>query len=177
MATIESKKLKNFLVDVDGVLTTGQFHYTSKGKTVKIFGADDNDALGLLKPFLNIEMVSGDKRGFPISKKRVQDDMKFPIHLVSTADRLNWIEKHFNLSETIYMGDGIFDAIVFAKVAYSIAPANSFFKIKDFANFVTKAKGGEGAVAEACWHLLEKFFGGADIQNLTIKPNQGISSK
>ena len=42
---------KAFLLDVDGVMTTGQFAYTADGKAMKIFGPDDNDALSLLKNF------------------------------------------------------------------------------------------------------------------------------
>jgi len=45
------KTPKVFILDVDGVLTTGQFFYTSEGKTMKVFGPDDNDGLSLfLKP-------------------------------------------------------------------------------------------------------------------------------
>ena len=62
-------------------------------------------------------MISGDKRGFSITKKRV-DDMGFPLNLVSTFERVKWLEKKFNLKETIYMGDGIYDALVFEKVKY-----------------------------------------------------------
>ena len=42
------------VLDVDGVLTTGQFLYSKNGKEFKIFGPDDNDGLALLKPFLKI---------------------------------------------------------------------------------------------------------------------------
>ena len=45
-------KPKIFLLDVDGVMTNGQFLYSSKGKSFKIFGPDDHDGLSLLKPFL-----------------------------------------------------------------------------------------------------------------------------
>jgi len=34
---------------------------------------------------------------------------------------------------------------------------------------VTKAKGGEGVVAEACLHILEKFFEPFDLSKLQIK--------
>jgi len=61
--------MKTFILDVDGVLTTGQFFYTSEGKVMKVFGPDDNDALSLLKPYLEIRFVTGDKKGFRISKK------------------------------------------------------------------------------------------------------------
>lgn len=153
------KKVKNFIVDVDGVMTDGKFYYTAEGKSMKAFGPDDHDALLLLKPHMNIMMISGDRKGFPITKKRIQDDMKFPLELVSTVERVQWIEETgLDLSETIYMGDGIFDASVFNHVGYSIAPANAFYTTKGKANFVTNASGGQGAVAEACLHILETFF-------------------
>ena len=62
-------KFKNFILDVDGVFTDGKFHYSKDGKVYKVFGDADNDALSMLKNKLHIEMVSGDKRGFPITKK------------------------------------------------------------------------------------------------------------
>ncbi|KKS56020.1 MAG: Low specificity phosphatase (HAD superfamily)-like protein [Candidatus Magasanikbacteria bacterium GW2011_GWA2_42_32] len=151
--------MKNFVLDADGVLTDGQFHYTVEGKTAKIFGPDDADAILLLKPYLNIIAITGDKKGFAITKKRVADDMKIPLYEVSTFERVKWLKENgYNLEETIYMGDGIFDAMVFAKVAYSIAPANAIYTTKEKANFVTPSRGGDSAVAEACLHILEKFF-------------------
>ena len=45
---------KVFILDVDGVLTTGQFFYSEEGKIMKIFGPDDNDGLSLLKPFIDL---------------------------------------------------------------------------------------------------------------------------
>jgi 3-deoxy-D-manno-octulosonate 8-phosphate phosphatase (KDO 8-P phosphatase) len=153
------KKINNFIIDVDGVLTTGQYFYTEKGKVMKVFGPDDHDALCLLQDKLHIHMITGDKRGFEITKKRVVDDMHFPLDMISTFERVYWISKHFDLKKTIYMGDGIFDSLVFDKVYYSIAPANAFQLTKLKANFVTTKAGGEGAVAEACIHIFEKFFG------------------
>ncbi len=167
MESTKSKKLKNLIIDVDGVLTDGQFHYTAEGKVAKIFGPDDHDALLLLKPHLNIVMITGDKKGWPITHKRVAEDMKFPLHLVSTVERIDWMTKHFDLKETIYVGDGIFDAMVFQEVGYAIAPANAFFKVKELASYVTAAKGGEGAMAEACWHLMEIMGLNPDIRHLT----------
>jgi len=97
--------MKNFIIDVDGCLTTGQFLYSAEGKVMKVFGADDADALSILKNSINIQMISGDKRGFPITKKRI-DDMGFPLDLVSTFERVKWIKERFDLGETIYMGTG-----------------------------------------------------------------------
>ncbi len=150
--------VRSLIVDVDGVLTTGQFLYTEEGKFAKIFGPHDNDGIKLLRPKLDICAISADTRGFPISKKRVADDMGIRLELVSEADRLDWLQKHFDLSQSIYIGDGMHDARVFEYVAYGIAPANAFYTARERAHFVTRAKSGEGAVGEACLHILEKFF-------------------
>ena len=149
---------KVFILDTDGVITTGQFFYTAEGKAMKIFGPDDNDALSLLKPYLETRFVTGDKKGYPISKKRISDDMKFQLDLVSTIHRVEWIKERYNLAEVIYMGDGIFDHYVMQRVGYSIAPANADKLTASQANYVTKRSGGDRAVAEACLHILEEFF-------------------
>jgi 3-deoxy-D-manno-octulosonate 8-phosphate phosphatase (KDO 8-P phosphatase) len=151
-------KFKNFILDVDGVFTDGKFHYTEDGKVMKVFGDADNDALSLLKPYLHIEMISGDKRGFGITKKRIESDMRYPLSLVSTFERYQWISEKFDPGETIFMGDGIYDVLVFDHIGYSIAPANAFSNTKRAANYVTNARGGEGAVAEACVHILEDIL-------------------
>lgn len=145
-------------MDVDGVLTDGTFFYSVDGKVLKRFGADDNDALSLLKPYIEIIFVTGDKRGFKISEKRIVEDMHMRLELVSTIKRINWIKERYNPQEVIYMGDGIFDHYVMREVGYGIATADSDENAKKYASYVTNRIGGHRAVAEACLHILEKFF-------------------
>ncbi len=165
-------KPKVFVLDVDGVMTDGQFYYTHEGKVMKKFGPDDHDALALLKPYMDICFVTGDKRGFAISKARIVDDMKMPLELVSTIKRIDWITKKWNPKEVIYMGDGIFDHYVFKKVRYSIATENANPLAKKYADFVTNHSGGDRAVAEACLHILEKFFAPYDPKTLPNHQNK-----
>ena len=162
-------KPEMLVLDVDGVLTTGQFLYSKNGKEFKIFGPDDNDGLALLKPFLKIHFVTQDKKGFSISKKRIVTDMKYPLELVKTLDRVEWMKKQTSLNKIIYMGDSIFDHLIFSKVGYSIAPANADSLAKKNADFVTKRNSGERAVAEACLHILKKFF---DVDDTTTLKNK-----
>ena len=161
---------KVFILDVDGVMTTGQFFYSANGKVYKVFGPDDNDALSLLQPYLEIRFLSADRRGFPISQKRIVEDMKYPLDLVSIRNRENWIAERFSLEEVVYMGDGIFDHYVFRKVGYAIAPANANPLAKQYAHYVTQKSGGDRAVAEACLHILEKFLE-------PYNPSQPLESK
>ena len=155
-----------FIFDVDGVMTDGKFYYTSEGKMMKKFGPDDNDALGLLDPFIKVQFITGDKKGFPITKKRIGIDMKRPIELVSTLQRIDWIKEHYDPKRVIYMGDGIFDSFVFSKVGYSIATANADSYAKSKAKYVTSRKGCDRAVAEAVLHVLEKFYKPFDRENI-----------
>lgn len=151
-------KKTSFILDVDGVLTTGQFLYTIEGKFAKVFGPDDNDALKLLVPYVEIIFVTGDRKGFEISKRRIVNDMGYPLELVSTIKRVEWIQEKYSLENVIYMGDGIFDHYVMKQVGYAIAPSNADELAKKHAHFVTQRAGGERAVAEACLHILDKFF-------------------
>lgn len=165
-----------FVVDVDGVMTDGKFYYTQDGKIMKVFGADDNDALTLLNQYLKIQFITGDSKGYSISKKRIADDMGFNLELVSTVKRLEWISSKFNPQKTIYMGDGIFDHYVMKDVGYSIAPANADLNCKKNANYITARAGADRSVAEACLHIMSKFFEPYDPEK-KIKSNVKLSGK
>jgi len=173
MKNKSAKKLKPevFIIDVDGVMTTGQFFYTEDGKKMKVFGPDDNDGLSLLKPYMDIRFVTGDKKGFPITNKRIVEDMRYPLDLVSTIKRIHWIQESWDPARVVYMGDGIFDHYVFKEVRYSIATQNADSLAKKYADYVTERSGGDRAVAEACLHLLEKFF---EPYNPDMLPSEGI---
>lgn len=160
MAEIEAAGTRPlvFILDVDGVMTTGQFLYSAEGKALKVFGADDNDGLSLLQPFIEIRFVTGDKKGWPISAKRIVDDMGYRLDLVSTTHRIDWIGEHYDPGRVVYMGDGIFDHYVMREVGYAIAPSNADRNAKKAAHYITERSGGDRAVAEASLHLLERFF-------------------
>ncbi len=143
-----------FILDVDGVLTDGKFIYSCEGKMFKIFGAHDADGLKMLKDKVNILFITADKRGFQISKKRV-DDMGYPLILLSEDDRTLYIEKKYGFKNVIYMGDGIFDAPILDKCLLGIAPYNARKEAKIKADIITESLGGDGAVCDACFEVLQ----------------------
>ena len=147
-----------FLLDVDGVLTDGKFYYNENGKLLKAFGTDDTDGLALLRRSIEIRFLTADRTGFEISKARIVKDMKLPLDFIGALGRIEWIRERWDPARVIYMGDGIFDHYVSKQVGYSIAPANADPYLKEIADYVTVRRGGEGAVAEACLHILESFF-------------------
>ena len=150
--------MKNFILDVDGVMTTGQFLYSEKGKVYKIFGAHDSDGLKLLKNKIKIKFITADRRGFLITKKRIQEDMGYELELVSEESRLDYMKRNFNLNETIFMGDGIHDAPIIKECAFGITSQNARKEAKILADFVTESNSAEGAVCDACIEINKRFF-------------------
>jgi len=150
-------KPKYFVLDVDGVLSTGQFLYSGEGKVYKIFGPHDADGLKMVKDRIKISFISADRRGFSISKRRLMD-MGYPLHQVSEEERGVFIEKKFGLKNVIYMGDGYHDAGLLKACAFGIAPANARKEAKKAAHFVTESGSGEGAVLDACLEIIKRYF-------------------
>jgi len=143
--------IKNFVIDVDGVLSTGQFFYTSEGKVMKVFGPHDADGIKLIKNIVQIRFITADWRGFDITKKRI-DDMNCPLELVSEEQRFGYIED-IGFEHTAFMGDGYFDAKIMPHVAWAFAPKNARKECLDAADYVTPSRAGEGAVMDACLFL------------------------
>lgn len=144
------------IIDVDGVMTTGQFIYSNLGKQFKIFGAHDSDGLKLLNSFFKIIFITADKRGFKITKKRIVDDLKYDLKLVSEADRYKFCEK-IGFDKIIFIGDGIYDAKILKKCTFGVAPKNARIEAKNSANYITPSKSAEGAVLDAAKKILKIF--------------------
>lgn len=149
---------KFFILDVDGVMNDGKIYYTDSGKFMKVFSANDSDGLKLIQSKLKIQFISADKRGYEITKKRIQTDMGYELELVSENERYDYLFRKFKNENFIYMGDGHYDSFILQDCFYGIAPKNATKNCKNVANYITESIGGEGAVYEACIHILEKIF-------------------
>jgi len=139
-------------------MTTGQFLYSQNGKEYKVFGPHDNDGLKLLKGKITIAFITADKRGFPITKKRIVDDMGFQLELVLEENRYNYIKDNYGFQNLIYMGDGYYDAIILKESMFGIAPKNARKEARDSADYITESNSGEGAVLDACLEINRKYF-------------------
>ena len=84
--------------------------------------------------------------------------MGYPIELVAEQDRYSYVKEKFGFRNTIYMGDGIFDAPLIRDCKFGIAPANARIEAKNWANYITPSKSGEGAVCDACIKINKLFF-------------------
>ena len=146
-----------FILDVDGVMTTGQFLYSSRGKSFKVFGPHDSDGLKLIRDLVNIVFITSDKRGFPISYKRIKKDMGYCLKLVSEEERYSYVREKYGFDNTIYMGDGIYDVSLIRACRVGIAPKNARPEAKEVADYVTQSNSAEGAVCDACLEIKKRL--------------------
>jgi len=146
---------KYFIVDVDGVMATGQFIYSKEGKLYKIFGPHDTDGIKMLEGKIEIAFITADNRGFQITKKRIVDDMEQTLNLVTETDRYKYLNEKYGLKNIIYMGDGYYDAPILRGCYYGISPNNARVEAKKASDYVTPSNSGDGAVLDACLRILE----------------------
>lgn len=144
--------------DVDGVMTDGRFDYSAEGKQLKSFGPDDADALKLLTAVAPVVFVSADRRGFPITERRIAGDMGHEVQLVSSGGRIDWMADRAPLDRIAYMGDSFTDIPVLKEVDVGITTADALPGVRQAATYVTRRRGGDRAVAEACFYLLVEQF-------------------
>jgi len=148
---------KRFILDVDGVLNDGMLYWGPDGKPFKAFGNYDHDGLKFLRDKIEIEFISADRQGWPITESRIVTHMKFPLTCVKEADRLDFVLNKGNPEETVFMGDGPYDAKIFPYVGLGIAPAQAWRTAITNADYVTPRAGGQGAVLDACVYIMDKM--------------------
>ncbi len=101
--------------------------------------------------------ISVDKRGFLVSKKRI-DDMGFEIELVSEQDRYNYMKEKYGFENTTFMGDGIFDVPLIKDCKFRIALANARLEAKEVADFITFSGLSDGGVCYICLEIKRRFL-------------------
>ena len=151
------KSLRLLALDVDGVLTDDSLFFGPDGFEMKKFNISDGLYIVLaMRSGLEIAIVSGrystatDTRMKDLGVKHVLQEMKNKISQITPLlEKLN-----ISFEETAFVGNEILDISLAKKVGLSIAVADSAPELLETVDYVTKAKGGQGAVRE----ILEYYF-------------------
>ena len=151
-------KVKLLILDVDGVLTDNTLYINDNGEEAKRFNVSDGMGIYLAsRAGLEIALISGKKSR--ATKFRALD-LKIKHVYLGVTNKIKAYQKlkrNMKLSDgqIAYMGDDILDVSVLKKVALPICVKDANPVVRKFAKFVTKTKGGEGAVREVIDMLLE----------------------
>ena len=151
------KKIKLILTDVDGVLTDGCMYYSSSGEELKKFHTRDGMAVELLLQ-KNIKTIIITKEKSKIVISRAKKIKVFKVYSgVKQKDKiLNQICTKFKVTpdETTFIGDDVNDEKIMKLVGLSFAPSDATQTIKNIADIITNAKGGQGVLREVTDKIL-----------------------
>lgn len=143
--------VKLLALDVDGVLTTGGLTFDEDGKLSLTFHVRDGFALVAAKRAgLKIAWVSGRKS--PPAQKRFEE-LGLDFCLLDCADKFAALrdlqsELHLMPGECCFVGDDLPDLPAFAACGLDVAPVDAVRDVLERADYITKARGGQGAVRE-----------------------------
>jgi 3-deoxy-D-manno-octulosonate 8-phosphate phosphatase (KDO 8-P phosphatase) len=179
-AKSRAKKIQLLLFDVDGVLTDGRLFFlptpapeksgaaagtaggltlTSQGSIeVKGFHAHDGVAISLAR-------VAGIKTGL-ITKRTSETvavrarDLKLNHIRQGIQDKLGAFreilaQEKLTAAEACFVGDDVIDLPVMWNCGFAVAVANARDEVKKGAHYVTKHRGGDGALRDAVEFILK----------------------
>jgi 3-deoxy-D-manno-octulosonate 8-phosphate phosphatase (KDO 8-P phosphatase) len=174
-----ARKIKLLLFDVDGVLTDGKLFFvpvapqdnrgpaggagglnlTSQGSIeIKGFHAHDGVAISLAR-------VAGIKTGL-ITKRASETvavrarDLKLNYIRQGIQDKLGAFreilaQEKLTPAEACFVGDDVIDLPVMWNCGFAVAVANARDEVKKDAHYVTKHRGGDGALRDAVEFILK----------------------
>jgi 3-deoxy-D-manno-octulosonate 8-phosphate phosphatase (KDO 8-P phosphatase) len=157
-----AKKIKLFLMDIDGTLTDGGVCLISlpggEIAEMKVFNSRDGLALKLAHTMgIKTGFITG-RKSPAVSQRAREGDVDF-VYLgqeTKTAAFEECMRKAgVGEAEVAYMGDDLPDMPVAKRAGLAVAVANAAAELKEISHYVTLAHGGEGAAREVVELILK----------------------
>ena len=150
-------RVKLFLCDVDGVLTNATV-FIGDGREFKEFHIRDGLGLRLLqRAGIKVGWISN--RPSTATQQRA-DELKVDFLYQANGSKVDAVEailKRAGLDwdDVCYMGDDVVDLGTLKRAGVAIGVPSAIDEVKDLADYVTRAEGGQGAVREAVGLILK----------------------
>lgn len=150
----ENKKapeMKMFLTDCDGCLTDAGMYYSEFGDELKKFNTRDGMAFSILREKGVITgVVTGEN--VELNRRRAKK-LRLDILASGCKDKAATVQKlcdeyKINLENVVYIGDDINDIDAMKIVGFCCCPSDAAPQVRAIADYVAKAKGGEGVIRE-----------------------------
>ncbi len=152
------KKIKLLFLDVDGVLTDGGIWVDGEGRESVRFDVQDGKGIvraqekGLIVAFVTAKQLQATKRrADTLGVKDVWLGVKDKAEVFET------LRQRYGLSseEMAAVGDDLQDLPAMERAGLAVAVANARPQVKAVAHYITRARGGQGAIRE----LVELILG------------------
>ena len=154
---VRAERIRLLVLDVDGVLTDGSIQYTSAGEEIKSFSILDGLGLKLARRAgVDSAIITG--RRSPMVERRAAE-MGITHCMQGREDKLQALcellgNLDLSLEQTAYMGDDLPDLAAIRAAGLGLTVANAGAGVARHAAWQSQARGGHGAVREACEWLL-----------------------
>lgn len=152
------KKIRIFVMDVDGTMTDGSMYYSQNGEELKRFFVRDGMGIILLQK-AGIKTALLTSEDSDIAKKRGE---KLKIDSIITGSKnktreLKQLVEDFNLEmeNVAYMGDDVNDLHAMKLAGFSACPSDAVESVKSISDYASVYPGGRGAVREICELILK----------------------
>jgi 3-deoxy-D-manno-octulosonate 8-phosphate phosphatase (KDO 8-P phosphatase) len=157
-----AKRIKVFLMDVDGTLTTGAVTLLSQpdgsALEIKTFDAHDGQGLSLAHTAgLRTGVITGRESA---AMRRRARELNIEFVYEKQAHKIAAFEEILKKtgaseSEVAYLGDDLPDLTVMRRVGLAVAVSDAAIEVKRAAHYITKAIGGKGAARETVELILK----------------------
>jgi 3-deoxy-D-manno-octulosonate 8-phosphate phosphatase (KDO 8-P phosphatase) len=149
------RRIKAVAMDVDGVLTDGSFYWGPDGVELKRFCMSDSTGMAQARDAgIRLALISGESSGPGMAlvrryAEKLRIETCYPgCHDKAAAFR-EFAEKHgVDLADACFVGDDVIDLEAMSLAGLAVAPADAHPLALARAGYVTKARGGNGAVRE-----------------------------
>lgn len=154
------KNIKLLAMDFDGIMTDGCVYVNQDGQETVKCSRKDGLGIELLKKH-GLDAVVISKEVNPVVGMRCNKLKIECTQAVADSEAKSEIlkrvakERNLKLEEVAYMGDDLNDLKMFDVAGLAITVADGHPLIKQKADLITKAKGGQNAVREVCEIILE----------------------
>lgn len=152
-----ARRVQLAIFDVDGVMTDGRIYLGESGEEMKAFNVLDGHGIKLLRESgIEVAILSG--RRARCTERRA-GELGIPHVIQGAGEKLPEFFKlleRLNLrpEQACYMGDDLVDIPVLGACGLAFTVPDAPVEVKRIAHHVTRRRGGEGAVRDACETLM-----------------------
>ena len=153
-----ARQIRLLILDIDGVMTDGGLQFDNRGEEYKTFNSLDGHGIRMLLDCgIEVAVITGRNSGI-VSHRMNELGVR---HIYQGyRDKLQAYEKllqdtGLESGQTAYVGDDLPDLPVMRRVGLAIAVQNAHVFVKQHCDWVTTARGGNGAVREVTDFILQ----------------------
>jgi 3-deoxy-D-manno-octulosonate 8-phosphate phosphatase (KDO 8-P phosphatase) len=154
----KARNVKLLILDVDGVLTDGRIVIDDRGVETKCFDVRDGHGIKMLKRAnIDVAIITGRESDVVSHRARELgiDSVYQNIHNKLEVYEAILKEKGLKDGEVGFVGDDLVDLPLLRRVGFAAVVADGVEELKPYADYVSRNRGGRGAVREVIELILK----------------------